>query len=243
MWVADGVDDKIYAYDAATKARVPAKDFETLRSAGNNDPTGIWSDGATMWVADYSVGDWYSYGRYGRYRQDGIYAYAMPPNLLEVSPGVATIGSVSAGAGSLIVSWSAPSADASGITAYDLRYILTDADETADANWTVEEDAWTTGSGSLQYTLTGLTSGTQYDVQVRAVNAAGTSAWSATVTGTTATAVTAVDPLIVRYDANDNGKIEKNEVIAAINDYLFGEGDEAISKSDVIKLINLYLFG
>ena len=27
------------------------------------------------------------------------------------------------------------------------------------------------------------------------------------------------------------------------NDYLFGEGDEAISRSEVIKLINLYLFG
>ena len=51
------------------------------------------------------------------------------------------------------------------------------------------------------------------------------------------------DPLIVRYDANNNGTIEKIEVIAAINDYLFGEGDEAISKSDVIKLIDLYLFG
>ena len=51
------------------------------------------------------------------------------------------------------------------------------------------------------------------------------------------------DPLIVRYDANNNGTIEKIEVIAAINDYLFGAGDEAISKSDVIKLINLYLFG
>ena len=37
--------------------------------------------------------------------------------------------------------------------------------------------------------------------------------------------------------------IEKSEVINAINDYLFGEGDAAISKSDVIKLINLYLFG
>ena len=46
-----------------------------------------------------------------------------------------------------------------------------------------------------------------------------------------------------RYDANDNGTIEKNEVIEAINDYLFGEGAEAISKAEVIELINLYLFG
>ena len=51
------------------------------------------------------------------------------------------------------------------------------------------------------------------------------------------------DPLVARYDANNNGTIEKGEVIAAINDYLFGEGDEAISKPEVIRLINLYLFG
>ena len=54
---------------------------------------------------------------------------------------------------------------------------------------------------------------------------------------------TAGDPLIDRYDANGNGKIEKKEVIEAIKDYLFGEGDEAISKGDVIRLIKLYLFG
>ena len=46
-----------------------------------------------------------------------------------------------------------------------------------------------------------------------------------------------------RYDANNNGTIESNEVIEAINDYLFGQGDEAIRKADVIQLINLYLFG
>ena len=49
--------------------------------------------------------------------------------------------------------------------------------------------------------------------------------------------------LVARYDANNNGTIEKSEVIKAINDYLFGEGDEAISKAEVIELINLYLFG
>ena len=52
-----------------------------------------------------------------------------------------------------------------------------------------------------------------------------------------------VTSLVARYDDNNNGTIEKSEVIAAINDYLFGEGDEAISKAEVIKLINLYLFG
>ena len=45
------------------------------------------------------------------------------------------------------------------------------------------------------------------------------------------------------YDVDHSGIIDKAEVIAAINDYLFGEGAEAIGKSDVIEVINLYLFG
>ena len=45
--------------------------------------------------------------------------------------------------------------------------------------------------------------------------------------------------LVARYDANGDGRIDRGEVIAAINDYLFGG---AISRRDVIRLINLYLF-
>ena len=44
------------------------------------------------------------------------------------------------------------------------------------------------------------------------------------------------------YDANDNGMFERNEVIAAINDYLFGE-QGVITRSDVMWLINSYLHG
>ena len=58
-----------------------------------------------------------------------------------------------------------------------------------------------------------------------------------------ATPGTSDQELEERYDANDNGTIEKSEVIEAINDYLFGDGDEAISKAEVIEFINLYLFG
>ena len=58
-----------------------------------------------------------------------------------------------------------------------------------------------------------------------------------------ATPGTSEQPLEDRYDTNNNGTIEKAEVIAAINDYLFGAGDEAISKSEVIELITVYLFG
>ena len=90
-------------------------------------------------------------------------------------PGPPTITTpITAGDNSLTVAWSAPS-DNGGppITAYDLRYIETSADETVDTNWTVVEGIWTTGFGSLQYVLTGLAAATQYDVQVRAVNDAG----------------------------------------------------------------------
>ena len=55
-------------------------------------------------------------------------------------------------------------------------------------------------------------------------------------------AVTTGDPLVNRYDADNNGTIDKSEVIQAINDYLFDEGEEPITKTDVIRLINLYLF-
>ena len=256
-------------------------------------------------------------------------------------PGAPTITTqITAEADSLTVAWTAPiNTGISAITAYDLRYIETGAADKSDANWTVVEEVWAAGSGPLQYTLSGLTGGTQYDVQVRAVNAAGAGAWPAAVTGTTAAApgaptgltaaaaagrtqvvlswtaptdtgsapitgyrieasddgnnpwtevytttgdaagytdegtgsydpmlevwttrhyrvsainsagtgppsnVAVTEGLAARYDTNKNGAIERNEIIAAINDYLSGEGDAAISKSDVIKLINLYLFG
>lgn len=135
----------------------------------------------------------------------------------------------------LNLSWNVPSIDGgSVITAYDLRYVETSADETMNSNWTIVEDIWT-GSGPLEYTLSVLSGGTQYDIQVRAVNSAGEGYWSVTA------AVTAEDSLIARYDANKNGTIEKSEVIKAIDDYLYGEA--GITKADVIRLINLYLFG
>ena len=88
-------------------------------------------------------------------------------------PGAPTIATpIVPGDASLTVAWAAPiNTGSSAITAYDLRYIETGAADKSDANWTVVEDVWAAGSGSLQYTLSGLTGGTQYDVQVRGVNA------------------------------------------------------------------------
>ncbi len=140
------------------------------------------------------------------------------------SPGAPTIGAVTSGTGSLAISWTAPSSDGgSAITAHDLRHIETTADETDDSNWTVVDDVWTTGGGTLQYTLTGLTGGTQYDLQMRAVNAVGDGPWSATATGTptAAAATTATD-----YDTDDDGLIEVGSLaqLEAIHVDLDGDG-------------------
>ena len=74
MWVADAVDDKLYAYDLASKARDASKDFDTLADAGNYQPQGIWSDGTTMWVVDRFDYKLYAYdlASRGPGRQQGL---------------------------------------------------------------------------------------------------------------------------------------------------------------------------
>ena len=102
--------------------------------------------------------------------------------------GAPTIRAVTPGTGFLTVAWAAPGGPSeSPIIAYDVRHIESAGGDKADANWTVVEDVWTVGSGALNYQVTGLTDGTQYDVQVRAINADGDGSWSATTTGTPAT--------------------------------------------------------
>ncbi|MBC6410875.1 MAG: VCBS repeat-containing protein, partial [Ekhidna sp.] len=67
LWVANDTNDKLYAYAIETTTPVPApapasvpslgtrlpvRDINALQAAGNENPTGLWSDGTTMWVAD-----------------------------------------------------------------------------------------------------------------------------------------------------------------------------------------------
>ena len=112
------------------------------------------------------------------------YASAQTP------PAAPTIDSVTSGDTTLTVAWTAPAGE-TGITAYDVRHIKTSEDETTDSNWTEVDNAWT--SGTLQYTITGLTNGTEYDVQVRAVNSHGDGTWSDTKTGTPALPAPIID--------------------------------------------------
>ena len=106
-----------------------------------------------------------------------------------VAPDAPAITQVESGNEALRVSWTAPASDgAAEITRYDVRTIATSADEMVDGNWTEVEGIWMLAAGGdLEHTVSGLTTGTQYDVQVRAVNSAGAGDWSGTVTGTPST--------------------------------------------------------
>ena len=42
-------------------ARLPTSDFTTPRAAGNVNPEGIWSDGTTLWIADWETDKLYAY--------------------------------------------------------------------------------------------------------------------------------------------------------------------------------------
>ena len=117
-------------------------------------------------------------------------------------PGPPTLDSVTAGAGSLTVAWTAPEETARGaVTSYDLRYVQTVVDNMDGSMWAVVEDAWTSAArADLEYTISGLVGGADYDVQVRAVKGsiAGpiTGPWSRVVSGT---------PSRIRTDACSTG--------------------------------------
>ena len=100
-------------------------------------------------------------------------------------PTAFSIDEVRSGDRSLGIFWQAPS-EALGdeISSYDIRYILTSADETVDSNWTTRTNVWR--SGPLRYSLARLPNGSEHDVQVRAVNSEGAGPWSDTSTGTPA---------------------------------------------------------
>ena len=140
------------------------------------------------------------------------------------APSAPSISEVSSGDRRLTVSWTAPDeTGGSDLTAYDLRYIRTIADETVDSNWTVLEDVWTAASGgSLEYAITGLTGSTQYDVQARAVSRVGAGLWSETATSSTASSICVTGGAV--SDATNTWLISDCETLLSVRDTLAGRG-------------------
>ncbi len=94
------------------------------------------------------------------------------------TPSAPTALTLSPGNTQLSASWSAPTdTGGSAVTAYHLRY------RTGGGAWTEISSGIGT---STQYIINGLTNGSTYEVQARAVNAQGNSAWSASETVTAA---------------------------------------------------------
>ncbi len=120
------------------------------------------------------------------------------------------------------------------------------------ATWTVEGadagDFTISSSGVLTFVSSpDYETKSTYMVTVKAADSTYTATHNVVVTVTDVEEVEVIgDTLLERYDTDDSGvsgEIDKSEVIMAINDYLFGVGDAAITKADVIVVINLYLFG
>ena len=71
IWVADDADLRLYAYGLGDGERQPKRDLSLRRYDGrpqslyNSHPTGIWSNGDVLWVADRN--------------DDRIYSYRLPP--------------------------------------------------------------------------------------------------------------------------------------------------------------------
>ena len=106
---------------------------------------------------------------------------------IAVAPSAPAVTSITEQARELLVAWSPPLDGWASISRYDLRHIesdRTDDEKMVESNWTQTASAWTTGGGALEASISGLTNGQQYDVQIRATNAVGTSDWSETATGT-----------------------------------------------------------
>ncbi len=145
--------------------------FGAAKHLGEN-PNGLW----TLRITDKIDNDW----------SGALESWTIKVYGHRLTPAIPTVDSATPGGDSLTVAWKAPAVNrGTGITSYDLRYIPTTADETDDNNWTIVENVWTSSpGGSLEHVIAGLVGNTQYDVQVRAVNPAGTGAWSETATGT-----------------------------------------------------------
>ena len=52
VWVSDGSDVKLYAYNLSTKTHDSSKDFNNTISGFNTEVAGIHTDGTTMWIID-----------------------------------------------------------------------------------------------------------------------------------------------------------------------------------------------
>ena len=65
MWAASNGDNRLYAFNLATKARDNSdKDFTSIESS----PGQMWSDGTYMWIAFHNASKFYAYDLHTKQR-------------------------------------------------------------------------------------------------------------------------------------------------------------------------------
>ena len=118
------------------------------------------------------------------------------------APAASSPPRLTAGDGQMGVSWTAPLDNGAAIDDYDVRY------RTGSGSWTELPD--TVKSTATSATITGLTNGTTYEVQVRAGNSVGDGPWSANATGTPVAASGDRAALVEFYDATNGASWTNN---------------------------------
>ena len=209
--------NKIYGFDRSTNSADTTKDFTTLEAAGNDWPSGLWSDGMTMWVLDL--------------QDDLVYAYKMSDMSrdsdkdIKLRTGTAETGLWSDGSLMYVVD-----SDDNELHAYalpqdfaisEVKLKGTDAfralvrgnpfrqefymryRETGNTNWINSGQAFS-GAGYVDLTHGGLTANTSYDVEVSLDSTfPATETFSTTVLAATGSA----DSLSVAYDVEGRADI------------------------------------
>ena len=134
------------------------------------DPNGRWMVRVTDRVNNNKFGTlvWWEITIYGHRATPGV------PRAVSVTPGAET----------LIVTWEQPELTRGAITSYDLGYTRSGSGQS-----TLVGNLQFDSSDLLSHDITGLAGGAEYEVSVRANNAAGQGPWSEAVTATTLSAM------------------------------------------------------
>ena len=161
--IAGGADGGLFAVEAGELMFREAPDYETPGDVASDDPQSGAGDNEYIVVVEVRSGE-------GERERKGRRAIRVRVADEEEPPGAPGAPVVMAeGSDSLKVSWSEPENRGPEITDYEVRYR-----EGGEAGYS---DGGHEGTG-LEVRLSGLEEGTVYEVQVRAVNQEGMSAWS-----------------------------------------------------------------
>ena len=130
------------------------------------------------------------------------------------APAALAAPTLTASSGQLTVDWNAPTdTGGSAITDYDLRYREKLASPNEYDTWT--EIPGTSDSTATSATITGLTNGTEYEVQVRAENTVGAGPWSSAATGRPILTAVTVSFGAATYSVTEGGTVDVTVSLSA----------------------------